>query len=169
MDSESSQTPSWIFFYIFVLLHVSSLHFGVCQSGKGKKKGPTMGLWWFWIYCKHLFCSKNILLAKNSPYETVKSDDSSLNHCGKWWLITFHSFVGAVYTPKNVLGAKQMLAMDSESSQIPSWNFFLPLHVTWSTCILMYFTQTVKSMGPKLSSVITVIKLPDWQGYRTKM
>ena len=33
-------------------------------------------------------------------------------------------------------------------------------------CILPY---TVKSMGPKLSSVITVIKLPDWQGYRTKV
>ena len=42
---------------------------------------------------------------RNGPNKTMKSDDSSLNR----------SFVGAVFSPRKVFHAKQMLALDSES------------------------------------------------------
>ena len=67
MDSESSQTPD----------STPQMHL----------RGRLRGLRWFWIHCKHLFCTKNIPWAENGPHKTVKNDDSSLNHSfvGPFW------------------------------------------------------------------------------------
>ena len=41
-------------------------------------RGLTRGLLWFWIHCKHLFCTKNMNSAQNGPTKLGFSDESSL-------------------------------------------------------------------------------------------
>ena len=67
-----------------------------------------------------------------------------------------HSFVGAVFSPKNVLRAKQMLGMDSASLQTPSLTPYMLLGELLFLCIFTLYskvngTQTVISDNTNLA------------------
>ena len=115
-------------------------------------RGLTRGLLWFWIHCKHLFCTKSINSAQNGPTELWFNDESS--------------FFTVLWGPFSAQG------MFFEWNKCLQWiqNHLKPL--IWPLkCYLkhiyfgVFWCCIVKSMGHKLSSVITHRKLPLLQCY----